>query len=469
MNKVFHKRKDHILSSIHYEKDAQTGNYKRDKSLKKCIDVPILEVVEAINNSESFVTTSSCSGRVTVFSSLEDWDGSQTDSGEDDASVVLGGMSKEATSGTAAALEGSVRASDGPVVKIKSITPKLLTETVPGGGAAIDAGQSVGRVSKGGKGTGRLIYVDHGPSTDPRAAAKAVCEALRDHKPFYATVGGTLPDTSTGLTATAASKTAAAGPTSSTDARMSEVSPARRNNVVEEGGNDNASKIDATAAAGGALASTVDVAIVENGTRGAVVATSTAPLSADGPAGSPVAAIPPSRCAAGLTVVLKFEPFVLHVEGESSDDVLDMLEAARRCGLQQSGVCGLRRRHILAVRGSQILEVPLYFRGIPAFGSAQVWGGGAAGMPSDDCSSGLAFQQGQLEVLTRLFKFVREKFIRNQEQIRLFRIQLEGMLSRRARVVPAHPPRSPPPYPAASHAPVLIPFKEEAADIEQPK
>ena len=55
----FLKRKADILAVI--------GDGEGDKSVKGSVDAPIRELVNLINRHESFVTTSSCSGRIAVF------------------------------------------------------------------------------------------------------------------------------------------------------------------------------------------------------------------------------------------------------------------------------------------------------------------------------------------------------------------------------------------------------------------
>ena len=57
--KVFVKAKVQCLSQV-------------DRSKKGSIDEPVLHVVDALNASSHFFTTSSCSGRVAVFWQGED-------------------------------------------------------------------------------------------------------------------------------------------------------------------------------------------------------------------------------------------------------------------------------------------------------------------------------------------------------------------------------------------------------------
>lgn len=58
----FEVRKNKILEQL----DAPAGEY-HDLSPKGSIDEPIRELISEINNLEGLVTTSSCSGRISVF------------------------------------------------------------------------------------------------------------------------------------------------------------------------------------------------------------------------------------------------------------------------------------------------------------------------------------------------------------------------------------------------------------------
>ena len=59
---VFRSEKTRVLS-------------KADLSRKGSVDEPIRELVDYINELDSFYTTSSCSGRITVFSEVRCKDG----------------------------------------------------------------------------------------------------------------------------------------------------------------------------------------------------------------------------------------------------------------------------------------------------------------------------------------------------------------------------------------------------------
>ncbi|ORM40876.1 tRNA wybutosine-synthesizing protein 2/3/4 [Babesia sp. Xinjiang] len=61
-------------------------------------------------------------------------------------------------------------------------------------------------------------------------------------------------------------------------------------------------------------------------------------------------------------VVLKFEPFLIHVECASMQDGAELLQIARGCGLKQSGIITCSKRVIVSLRGSNSLEAPVAMR-----------------------------------------------------------------------------------------------------------
>lgn len=61
-NKIFIEKKARILESLNAPIDSYT-----DASPKGSIDESIRPLIELINNSENYVTTSSCAGRIAVF------------------------------------------------------------------------------------------------------------------------------------------------------------------------------------------------------------------------------------------------------------------------------------------------------------------------------------------------------------------------------------------------------------------
>eukprot|EP00897_Mesotaenium_endlicherianum_P001880 jgi/Mesen1/171/ME1133575C07572 len=56
---AFHARKASVL--------AELASSERDKSRKGGVDAPIASLIESINEHEGFFTTSSCSGRISLF------------------------------------------------------------------------------------------------------------------------------------------------------------------------------------------------------------------------------------------------------------------------------------------------------------------------------------------------------------------------------------------------------------------
>lgn len=58
------------MEDKHFQSDKARILLKVDLSRKGSVDGPIRDLVEYINGKDSFYTTSSCSGRVTVFSEV---------------------------------------------------------------------------------------------------------------------------------------------------------------------------------------------------------------------------------------------------------------------------------------------------------------------------------------------------------------------------------------------------------------
>ena len=58
------------FKKMHFQSEKARVLAKADLSRKGSVDEPIRELVEYINSQDSFYTTSSCSGRVTVFSEV---------------------------------------------------------------------------------------------------------------------------------------------------------------------------------------------------------------------------------------------------------------------------------------------------------------------------------------------------------------------------------------------------------------
>lgn len=65
----FLKRKQHILDSWLI---TSCSPYYEDRSIKGNIDLPIYDMVHRINSLDSYMTTSSCSGRISVRSNVTD-------------------------------------------------------------------------------------------------------------------------------------------------------------------------------------------------------------------------------------------------------------------------------------------------------------------------------------------------------------------------------------------------------------
>lgn len=63
-----------------------------------------------------------------------------------------------------------------------------------------------------------------------------------------------------------------------------------------------------------------------------------------------------------FNVILKFEPFVLHVECQNMEDATELLQICRGCGLKQSGIISCSKRIILSICGKTILEAPVAIR-----------------------------------------------------------------------------------------------------------
>lgn len=61
-------------------------------------------------------------------------------------------------------------------------------------------------------------------------------------------------------------------------------------------------------------------------------------------------------------VLLKFEPFVLHVECASLEDAAELLQICRTSGLKQSGIISCSKRVIVSICGKTTLEAPVAIR-----------------------------------------------------------------------------------------------------------
>lgn len=59
---------DELLENAHFDQQKSTSLSKVDLSKKGSVDEPIQDLVNAINQSSDFFTTSSCSGRALLFS-----------------------------------------------------------------------------------------------------------------------------------------------------------------------------------------------------------------------------------------------------------------------------------------------------------------------------------------------------------------------------------------------------------------
>lgn len=55
---------------IHFQSDKARVLAKADLSRKGSVDEPIRELIHFINSQDSYYTTSSCSGRIVVFSEV---------------------------------------------------------------------------------------------------------------------------------------------------------------------------------------------------------------------------------------------------------------------------------------------------------------------------------------------------------------------------------------------------------------
>ncbi|XP_952543.1 uncharacterized protein TA11725 [Theileria annulata] len=61
-------------------------------------------------------------------------------------------------------------------------------------------------------------------------------------------------------------------------------------------------------------------------------------------------------------VLLKFEPFLIHVDCNTLEDALRLLNICKSVGLKQSGLCSSGKKYILAIRGNNILETPIMIK-----------------------------------------------------------------------------------------------------------
>src|SRR3989338_9212408 len=75
---AFEQSKKQILESLHAVEYS-------DKSRKGSVDAPVVELIERINASEDYVTTSSCSGRIVLFDQV----GTSSTSPDDDDDAAL--------------------------------------------------------------------------------------------------------------------------------------------------------------------------------------------------------------------------------------------------------------------------------------------------------------------------------------------------------------------------------------------
>eukprot|EP00915_Cephaloidophora_sp_WS-2016_P010246 GHVH01014878.1.p1 GENE.GHVH01014878.1~~GHVH01014878.1.p1 ORF type:complete len:1118 (+),score=134.19 GHVH01014878.1:173-3526(+) len=109
-----------------------------------------------------------------------------------------------------------------------------------------------------------------------------------------------------------------------------------------------------------------------------------------------IATLPSSEWADQFSeVVLRFEPFVIHVEARSSELLKQLVDAANLAGLKNSGAMGVGpKRYIMAFRGTARFDIPLYH---DDFGQSVEW----------HCDS-----------IQRWVSMVRSKFMLNVKQIR---------------------------------------------------
>ncbi|EAN32460.1 Methyltransferase TYW3 family protein [Theileria parva strain Muguga] len=61
-------------------------------------------------------------------------------------------------------------------------------------------------------------------------------------------------------------------------------------------------------------------------------------------------------------VILKFEPFLIHVDCNTLEDAICLLNICRSVGLKQSGLSSSKKKYILAIRGNNILEAPIMYK-----------------------------------------------------------------------------------------------------------
>lgn len=123
---------------------------------------------------------------------------------------------------------------------------------------------------------------------------------------------------------------------------------------------------------------------------------------------------------------LKLEPLILHVEASSPQAAVALLRAAVAAGLRESGISALGRRNLVALRGSERLEVPLAVQ--------------AATLPCEllaaDGDAGVSADGEKVLVSPAHFKVLlhicNEKLMCNERQINRLRETLERHLKPQA-------------------------------------
>lgn len=107
---------------------------------------------------------------------------------------------------------------------------------------------------------------------------------------------------------------------------------------------------------------------------------------------------------------LKLEPVILHVEASTATAALVLLRAAIAAGLRESGISALGRRNLVAIRGSQRMEVPLTLGGAsPAISVA------GSGQPQGARETHSAAQRGEEVVLVTREYFASLLFLCNEK------------------------------------------------------
>ena len=133
----FTAKKNHILASLAQPTDTYT-----DLSPKGSVDVPIRNLIDRLNAIEGFVTTSSCSGRVSVFAEGEKSNApkpSPTQNSKEENEEVVANASEREDDKEEAASNGVKKDENGSGTKQQKSTP-------------------------GGKGRGgRWLFVSHDP------------------------------------------------------------------------------------------------------------------------------------------------------------------------------------------------------------------------------------------------------------------------------------------------------------------